>query len=66
MRTLQNLIDSREINDGWAVYKLSESYDKDGAEIWAYLGNVFGACVNHADDKVLSVDKHKYRVLLDV
>lgn len=66
MRTLQNLIDSKEINDGWAVYKLSESYDKDGAEIWAYLGNVFGACVNHANDKVLSVDKYKCRVLLDV
>ncbi len=66
MRTLQNLIDSKEINDGWAVYKLSESYDKNGSEIWAYLGNVFGACVNHADDKVLSVDKHKCRVLLDV
>ena len=66
MRTLQNLIDSKEINDGWAVYKLSESYDKDGAEIWAYLGNVFGACVNYANDKVLSVDKYKCRVLLDV
>lgn len=66
MRTLQNLIDSKEINDGWAVYKLSESYDKDGAEIWAYLGNVFGACVNHANDKVLNLDKHKCRVLLDI
>lgn len=66
MRILQNLIDSKEINDGWAVYKLSKSYDKDGSEIWTYLGNVFGTCVNHANDKVLSVEKHKCRVLLDV
>ena len=66
MRTLYSLVASEEVNNSWSVYVLTEAYDKDGQEFLCYAGTVYDIFDKFKDKEVLSVDKHKLRILLDV
>ena len=66
MRTLYSFVASKEVDNCWSVYVLTEAYDKDGQEFWYYAGTVYDVFDKFKDKGVLSVDKHKLRILLDV